>query len=137
MNLSLREKYPYLELFLSAFSHIWTEYGEILCISSHSDTLYLSVFSPNAGKCGPENLRIRTLFTQCVTRGFELVTRGFEIVTRGFELVTCGFELVTRGFELVTRGFELVTRGFELVTRGFEFVTRGFELAHLNFNSCF
>ena len=30
-------------------------------------TLYcLSVFSPNAGKYGPEKLRIRTLFTQCV-----------------------------------------------------------------------
>ena len=28
------------------------------------DTLYLSVFSPNAGKCGPEILRIRSLFTQ-------------------------------------------------------------------------
>ena len=26
---------------------------------------YLSVFSPNAGKCGPEQPRIRTLFTQC------------------------------------------------------------------------
>ena len=29
-------------------------------------TLYLSVFSPNAGKYGPEKLRIRILFTQCV-----------------------------------------------------------------------
>ena len=28
------------------------------------DTLYLSVFSPNAGKYGPESLRIGTLFTQ-------------------------------------------------------------------------
>ena len=28
---------------------------------------YLSVFSPNAGKYGPEKLRIRTLFTQCNT----------------------------------------------------------------------
>ena len=27
-------------------------------------TKYLSVFSPNTGKCGPEYLRIRTLFTQ-------------------------------------------------------------------------
>ena len=26
---------------------------------------YLSVFSPNAGKYGPEKLRIRTLFTKC------------------------------------------------------------------------
>ena len=29
------------------------------------DTEYFSVFSPNVGKCGPELLRIRTLFTQC------------------------------------------------------------------------
>ena len=28
------------------------------------DSVYLSVFSPNAGKCGPEWLRIRELFTQ-------------------------------------------------------------------------
>ena len=28
------------------------------------DTLYLSVFSPNAGKYGPEKFRIRTLFTR-------------------------------------------------------------------------
>ena len=30
------------------------------------DTEYLSGFSPNAGKYGPEKLRIRTLFTQWV-----------------------------------------------------------------------
>ena len=30
------------------------------------DTPYLSVFSPNAGKCGPESFRIRTLFTQWI-----------------------------------------------------------------------
>ena len=30
-------------------ARIWAEYGEILC------TLYLSVFSPNAGKYGAEN----------------------------------------------------------------------------------
>ena len=38
----------------------------------HSDwirkgTEYLSLLSPNAGKCGPEYLRMRTLFTQCNT----------------------------------------------------------------------
>ena len=42
---SLREKCPYSELFWSAFCRIQTEYGEIL---------RLSVFSPNAGKYGPE-----------------------------------------------------------------------------------
>ena len=42
---ALREKCPYSELFWSAFFHIWNEYGEIR---------YHSLFSPNAGKCGPE-----------------------------------------------------------------------------------
>ena len=35
-SLTLREKCPYSELFLSVFSHIQTEYGEILCISPYS-----------------------------------------------------------------------------------------------------
>ena len=44
----------------------------LVCIFPHSnwipwDTLYLSVFSPNVGKYGPEKLRIRTFFTQWVT----------------------------------------------------------------------
>ena len=30
------------------------------------DTLYLSVFSPNAGKWRPDYLRIRTIITQCI-----------------------------------------------------------------------
>ena len=41
-RISLREKCPYSEFFWFVFSHIWTEYG-------------------------PEKLRIRTLFTQCIT----------------------------------------------------------------------
>ena len=32
-HIALRKKYPYSELFWSAFSHIWTEYGEIRSIS--------------------------------------------------------------------------------------------------------
>ena len=32
----LREKYPYSELFWSVFSHIWTEYGEIIRVSPYS-----------------------------------------------------------------------------------------------------
>ena len=40
---SLHEKCLYSKLFWSAFSRIPTEYGE-----------YPSVFSPNAGKFGPE-----------------------------------------------------------------------------------
>ena len=38
---SMRKKCPYSELFWSVLSRIWTEY-------------YLSVFSPDAGKYGPE-----------------------------------------------------------------------------------
>ena len=30
------------------------------------DTDYLAVFSLNVGKCGPKQLRIQTLFTQCI-----------------------------------------------------------------------
>ena len=42
----------------------------LVCFFHHSDwirrhTPYLSVFSPNTWIYGPENLRIRTLFTQC------------------------------------------------------------------------
>ena len=44
-SFSLREKCPYSDLIWSAFSRIRTEYGEIWGIS---------VFNPNAGKCGPE-----------------------------------------------------------------------------------
>ena len=41
-------------------------FGVILVrIYSGLHTKYLSVFSPNAGKCEPELLRIRILFTQC------------------------------------------------------------------------
>ena len=36
MCFTLRRKGPYLELFLSAFSHIWTECGEIRSISPYS-----------------------------------------------------------------------------------------------------
>ena len=35
-QVTLREKCPYLELLWSTFSHIWAEYGEILCISPYS-----------------------------------------------------------------------------------------------------
>ena len=55
----------------------------VVCIFQHSywilciHTPYLSVFITNAGKCGPEKLRIWTLFTQwCRCRFGEL----FEIV---------------------------------------------------------
>ena len=56
-ELALHEKCPYSEFFWSVFSRILTECGKIL------RTPYLSVFSQNAEKYGPEKLRIRTLFT--------------------------------------------------------------------------
>ena len=74
LSLTLREKYPYSELSWSAFSQIRTEYGVITA-------LYRSVFSPNAGKCGPEVLGIRTLFTQCEgNRVYDTVARYFVMV---------------------------------------------------------
>ena len=57
-NSRLRENCPYSELFWSGFSRIRTEYGEMRVIQS------LSVYNLNARKCGPEDLGIRTLFTQ-------------------------------------------------------------------------
>ena len=52
--LSLLEKCAFSEFFWSVFSRIrW-------------DAPYLSVFNPNAGKYGPEKLRMRTLFKYCI-----------------------------------------------------------------------
>ena len=53
MKVSLCEKFLHSEFFWSVFSRIWAK---------HRDTQYLSVFSPNAGKNRPENLRIQKLF---------------------------------------------------------------------------
>ena len=57
LPLTLREKCPNTEFFLvRIFPHSqWIP----------RDTPYLCVFSPNAGKYGPEEDRIWTLFTQC------------------------------------------------------------------------
>ena len=46
-------------IFLSVFSPVRTDW-------IRRYTPYLSVFSVTAGKCGPEKLRIRTLFTQWI-----------------------------------------------------------------------
>ena len=58
--LFLRKKHPYSELFWSIFSRIRTDYGEVLRISPYS------VFNPNTGKYGPEQLGMGTLFTQLI-----------------------------------------------------------------------
>ena len=51
----LREKYPYSEFFWSVFSHIRTEYREIL---------HISPYAVGSEKIRTRKLRIRTLFTQ-------------------------------------------------------------------------
>ena len=43
---TLRKKCPYSELFWSAFSRIWTEYGEILCIQSECGKMRFGI-TPN------------------------------------------------------------------------------------------
>ena len=59
---TLREKCPYLEFFWSVFfpHSDWIR----------RDTPYLSLFSLNAGKSGPEQLRIRTFSMQCLPTYF-------------------------------------------------------------------
>ena len=43
------------------------------------DTDYLSVFSSNAGKYGPENFRISTLFTQCLPTVFKITKEDMPV----------------------------------------------------------
>ena len=50
------------------------------------DSLYLSIFSPNAGKYEPEKLRIRTLFTQCLSFRISLDTNSECVVFSRLEL---------------------------------------------------
>ena len=57
---TLREKCLYSEFFWSVFFRILTD----------TNARYLSIFSPNMGKYGPEKLRIRTFFTQCCPNRF-------------------------------------------------------------------
>ena len=52
---ALREKCSLLEFFWTVFSH--NRSAENFSVNA--------VFSPNAGKCGQENLRMPTFFTQC------------------------------------------------------------------------
>ena len=49
------------------------------------DTPYLSVFSPNEGKCRPEQLRIRTLFTQCATNPYKEDILRIALFARNFD----------------------------------------------------
>ena len=83
--LSLREKFLYSELFCPVFSGIRTEYGKIRSISPYSvqmreNTPYLSVFSSNAGKYGPENTPICTLFKQWRDR-FQISAASLTLIS--------------------------------------------------------
>ena len=42
----------------------WEDWTEVHCVKAVRIRSFLVIFSPNAGKYGPEKLRIRTLFTQ-------------------------------------------------------------------------
>ena len=57
----MREKRPYSELFWSAFSRIWTEYGEVLRISPYSVQMRENADQINS-KYGPL-LRCEYLYT--------------------------------------------------------------------------
>ena len=59
------------------------------------DTKYLSVFSPNVGKYGPEKLQlqIRTLSTQCWSDYWEIVDKGLSSDTSGSALCSNHFYL--------------------------------------------
>ena len=50
------------------------------------DTDYFSVFSQNVGECGPEKLRIRTLFTRWTTRTLSMQKKYFTTKSFGFIL---------------------------------------------------
>ena len=54
-KITMREKCPYSEFF-------WSIFSGLECFP---------VFNPNAGKCGPDKLRIQALFTQCYLKAVE------------------------------------------------------------------
>ena len=70
---ALREKCPYSELFWSAFSRIWTEYGEILHVFEYGEILPLSPRIQS--ECGKIRTRITpntdTFYAVMVTTFFD------------------------------------------------------------------
>ena len=95
------------------------------------DTSYLSVFTLNAGKEGPEKLRIWKLFTQCVVVGFFICLTLLLLVSYFWNLYsgsqhTCSF---SKHFVLFYRCFITL-----ISTRIFD---RNFEtFCSCNFISC-
>ena len=60
------------------------------------DALYLSVFSPNGGKYGPEKLRIRTLFTQSRLSKFERKIFVYSKRLTSFLTLSCQISVENR-----------------------------------------
>ena len=52
--------------------HIWN-FSDLYFPAFGLNTEYLSLFSPNAGKYGPEKLRKRALFIQCPSKLYDKV----------------------------------------------------------------
>ena len=71
-SLSLHEKWPNTEFLVRIFPH---------SDSIHRDTSYLSVFSPNAGKYGPEITPMWTLFKQCMSLKMHIPLSSYSCVS--------------------------------------------------------
>ena len=56
-----------------------------------SDISYISVFSLNAGNCGPEKLRIRTLFTELPRSLVSWIPENFDCVFIALQLASIRF----------------------------------------------
>ena len=54
------------------------------------DTQYVSVFRSNAGKCRPELLRIRTVFTQCEVCNISLSKSLFRSLLKIYDIAFLG-----------------------------------------------
>ena len=66
-KLILREKCPYSKLFWFAFSHIWTEYAEILCISPYLVRMRENA-DQNNSKCEKFLCSVRAYFSEYFLR---------------------------------------------------------------------
>ena len=70
----LSEKCPYSESFWSVFSHIWTEYGQVLRISPYSIQMRENT--------GQNNSAYRYFFTQCYNQCLILYFQSWMILVR-------------------------------------------------------
>ena len=72
---TLSKKCPYPELFLSAFSRIWTEYGEILRISPYSVRM-----RENADQNNFEYRHLLRSITQRNLRMFKVTNKSIKLM---------------------------------------------------------